>query len=75
MASFEEDMAKTAARMSRSAALSADKGFTLIDWDDGHKPGGTSKDQKNPTKMAINHDKAGNIYNKYASNFMSIRLF
>ena len=33
--------------------------FSLIDWDDGHQPGGTSKDKNNPTQMAVNHNKAG----------------
>ena len=33
--------------------------YTLIDWDDGHLPGGSSKNNNNTTKMAINHNKAG----------------
>ena len=59
MASFR-DHEKTIASPSSSSPL-----FTLVDWDDGHQPGGVKEGEKNPTKMAINHDKAGQISHAY----------
>lgn len=51
MAAFDED----------GKTISLGDNFSTIDWDDGHRPGGDSTDKNNPTKMAINHDKAGDV--------------
>mmetsp|Transcript_23602 Transcript_23602/g.40104 ORF Transcript_23602/g.40104 Transcript_23602/m.40104 type:complete len:369 (-) Transcript_23602:124-1230(-) len=45
--------------MSSFEAKNSSADFTIVDWSDGHQPGGISKDKKDPTRMAINHNKAG----------------
>ncbi len=63
MASFKDEE-----KVAPTPSLSSPPLFTLVDWDDGHQPGGIKEGQKNPTRMAVNHDKAGVVNNNISEN-------
>lgn len=44
--------------------------FSLVEWDDGHLPGGFTTGKKNSTRMAINHNKAGSKFFNILDDFL-----